>query len=323
MTTTERRFLFRAIKLAAEKLTGAPAAIIERVMADDIMTAIKLAAQEDGEGIDSGSGVVDTRDGLPQPSLAGYPPMPDADPQAMPRVPLEAPEPPAKRLIVMPGDPDFKDPKTEPAAPQIGTEEPLRVWRKPKKKLARGKYAELWQEAISKLHKLIQEKMPQKMIVKPEGASSNVTIECRNISSDVQAGMVKIEYGPKQTQSNRSNGTGRLGQANLPDEMDAMRIDLVVSCMFQVEQPTVNWELAAYRIKKDAEKVFRPRPKEIVNHTPRVVGNELSLRDAGAFSDQIQGPDGNMVDVYRDTAKDAQKKEYADFMAWKELQAGR
>ena len=111
-----------------------------------------------------------------------------------------------------------------------------------------------------------------------------------------------------------------LGQQNAPDAMDAMRIDRVVTATFSIEDATVNWDMAVYKLLADSKSVFQPRPKELVNRTPAPTQREISLRDAAAYSMEVLGPDGNPRVVDVDTAAEAQKRQYQEFLAWKELQ---
>jgi hypothetical protein len=322
MTRTELRFIQREIKIAAKKLEGAPPAVIDKVMRDAVDHGLELAAMEESDGgLDAGSGMMLEREvGLPQSPYAVQPVMPDADPQTMPRqplIPVDTPKP--RSVLLMPGDPEFAMPKPEPAV-KIGRDEPLNVWTPPTELLEQGEFQKRWQKAISDLITLVGRKMPTALNVIPNGLKSPIKIKRGNIYSNIVAGKVKVEYGPDQSKSMKSEGGGLLGQQNAPDSMDAMRIERVVTAAFSIDDETVNWDMAVYKLLSDSKTVFQPRPKEIVNHTPQPTQKDFSLRDAAAYSMEVMGPDGNTRVLDVDTAAEANRQQMKEFLEWKELQ---
>lgn len=298
MTRTEKRFIERTVRMTALKLAGAPADVIQSLMLSEIEKAIEWAAEEDAGNIGADVGAAEPGK-LPQPPVLqrvvpDYGGMPDADPQTVPRtalVPVEQPQP--KSLLILPGQEGFSSARA--GKPKVGIDEPLAVWREPKKDLTRGAYQKRWQRAISELVELINRHMPPIVQVTPTGTKINLNIERINVLSDVVSGMVKATYGiPGQAGSSRSNRNVG-GQI-----LDPMCIDRLVTQTFDIHDRSVNWEQRIADLKIDAAEVFKPRPAELQNHTPARPGPvELLMsgdprRNAGGYGEV--GGDPNSID---------------------------
>lgn len=287
MTRTEKRFIERTVRMTALKLAGAPADVIQSLMLSEIEKAIEWAAEEDAGNIGSDVGAAEPGK-LPQPPVLqrvvpDYGGMPDADPQTVPRtalVPVEQPQP--KSLLILPGQEGFSSARA--GKPMVGIDEPLAVWREPKKDISKSSWNKRWQRGISELSDLVTARMPVFVSVVPTGTQLNLNIERINVISDVVYGMVKALYGiPGQAGSARSSN-------NIDGHtLDAMCIDRVVTQTFDIRDRTVNWEQRIADLKIDAAEVFRPRPSEIQNLTPAKHGSvEMWLsgdpsRNAGGY----------------------------------------
>ncbi len=290
----EFRFIVRAMRKAIPQLVGAPPEFCQKFISEAVKDALADAAEESGGDAGIEVGMVTRGQALPQPINSIRPftqeqvAMPDYDPSLRPvdnMLPVDQP----RSMLILPGQEGFSSAQAQ--RPKVGQDERLLVWKEPKEKLPQGKYERRWQAAVAKLIELVNANMPPFIQVVPDGTSQPITIERVNTLADIPPGLVKMEYGLQgQSESSRSS-------INIGGEiLDPMKISLIVSQRWCITDKTVNWEQRVADLVVDAERIFRPRPKEIPNSTPAKPGDVSLLmsgdprRNAGGYGEVAGDP---------------------------------